>query len=349
MRSLRILRAMEVFSSLASQLRSSSRTAVCAVGRLLRLSHQKCKRCLAAIDGRLWILAAACGGGRSIVITEKMNRSVRADSWRGRAGQLLSTPTPTQKSSSDVSGFRVRLKFHGDLPFFLKSKASNKVIERNLGEKTSVKDVIESCGVPHPEVDLILVNRRPVDFAHLIAKDADIDLYPVQSECQLFKEERLQVRSITRFVADGHLGTLARNLRLLGFDVAYDRQAPDRRLLSVMEREDRALLTRDRRLLMHAVVRHGYCPRSQNADDQTIEVIRRFALFDSIAPFTRCLRCNAPLHRVVKGDVIEKLEPLTKIYYEEFHRCSGCGQIYWAGSHFSKLERRLEKIRAGCS
>jgi uncharacterized protein len=258
-------------------------------------------------------------------------------------------PTPTQESSTDVSTFRVRLKFHDDLAFFLKSKTGDEVIERNLGEKTSVKDVIESCGVPHPEIDLILVNGKPVDFSHAIVKDADIDLYPVRSQCLLFKEKRLQVRSIMRFVADGHLGTLARNLRLLGFDVAYDRQAQDRQLLSVMERESRALLTRDRRLLMHAIVQHGYCPRSQNADDQTIEVIRRFHLFDSIAPFTRCLRCNAPLQKVVKTDVIEKLEPLTKIYYKEFRRCTGCGQIYWAGSHFSKLQRRLEKIRARCS
>ena len=258
-------------------------------------------------------------------------------------------PTPTQKSSSDVSVFRVRLKFHDDLTFFLKSKTSSEIIERNLGEKTSVKDVIESCGIPHPEVNLILVNREPVDFSHPIVKDADVDVYPVQSQCLLFKEKRLQVRFIKRFVADGHLGTLARNLRLFGFDVAYDRQAQDRQLLSVMEREDRALLTRDRGLLMHSIVRHGYCPRSQNAEDQTIEVIRRFHLFDSITPFSRCLRCNAPLQKVVKADVIEKLEPLTRIYYEDFRRCTGCGQIYWAGSHFSKLQRRLEKIRAACS
>ena len=258
-------------------------------------------------------------------------------------------PTPTQKSSSDVSVFRVRLKFHDDLTFFLKSKTTSEVIERNLGEKTSVKDVIESCGVPHPEVDLILVNGEPVDFSYPIAKDADIDLYSVQSQRPLFKEKRLQARSVMRFAADGHLGTLARSLRLLGFDVAYERQAQDRQLLRVMEHEDRALLTRDRRLLMHAIVRNGYCPRSQNADDQTIEVIRRFHLFDSIAPFTRCLRCNAPLQKVVKADVIEKLEPLTKIYYEEFRRCTGCRQIYWAGSHFSKLQQRLEKIRVHCS
>jgi uncharacterized protein with PIN domain len=135
-------------------------------------------------------------------------------------------------------------------------------------------------------------------------------------------------------------------LRLLGFDIAYDPQAQDRQLLSIMESENRALLTRDRRLLMHAVVQTGYSPRSQNAHEQTIEVVRRFDLFDSIAPFTRCLRCNASLQKVAKVDVIEKLEPLTKIYYEEFRRCMGCGQIYWAGSHFSKLQERLEEIRA---
>jgi uncharacterized protein len=140
-----------------------------------------------------------------------------------------------------------------------------------------------------------------------------------------------------------------RNLRLLGFDVAYDPSAEDRQLLEVMERENRALLTRDRRLLMHAVVKTGYCPRSQNADEQTIEVVRRFDLLDSIAPFTRCLRCNAPLRKVSKAAIIERLEPLTKIYYEEFRRCTGCGQIYWAGSHFSKLQKRLERIRANCS
>src|SRR5206468_9954047 len=105
---------------------------------------------------------------------------------------------------------RVCLKFHDDLTFFLKSKTCNEAIERILGEKTSVKDVIESCGVPHPEVDLILVNGKPVDFSYPIAKDADIDLYPVQSQSLLFKGKRLQARSIMRFVADGHLGTLTR-------------------------------------------------------------------------------------------------------------------------------------------
>ena len=206
--------------------------------------------------------------------------------------------------------------------------------------------MIESCGVPHPEIDLILVNRQPVDFNHALASAAEIDVYPVGSTCPDSKYKRLQVAYFTSFVLDGHLGKLTRNLRLLGFDVAYDPYAEDRQLLRMMERENRALLTRDRRLLMHSVVKIGYCPRSQNADEQTIEVLRRFNLLDRIAPFTRCLRCNAPLRKVSKTEVLESLEPLTKLYYDQFHRCTGCDQIYWAGSHFSKLQKRLEQIRA---
>jgi len=113
-----------------------------------------------------------------------------------------------------------------------------------------------------------------------------------------------------------------------------------------MVRENRALLTRDRRLLMHAIVQHGYYPRSQNPDEQTIEVIRRFDLSELIAPFTRCLRCNTLLEEAAKADIIDKLEPLTKIYYNQFRRCPGCKQIYWPGSHFPKLQKRIEEIRS---
>ena len=244
-----------------------------------------------------------------------------------------------------MSPFTVRLNLHGDLDFFLQSGIHGRSIERSLNEKTAVKDVIESCGVPHPEIDLILVNGTPVDFYYGIASAADIELYPAGAQSTLFNEKRLQVATIRTFVADGHLGRLVRNLRLLGFDVAYDPQADDPQLLRVMESENRALLTRDRRLLMHAVVKTGYYPRSQNADKQTVEVTRRFNLLDSIAPFTRCIRCNGLLRNVSKAEIVERLEPLTNIYYEQFQRCADCEQIYWPGSHFSKLQERLEKIR----
>jgi uncharacterized protein with PIN domain len=222
-------------------------------------------------------------------------------------------------------------------------------MERSLAEKTSVKDVIEACGVPHPEVDLILVNKQSVDFDYSISDGVVIEVFPVKTGSPEFKEKHLQVTSISRFVLDGHLGKLARDLRLLGFDTAYHPQAEDRKLLLVMERENRALLTRDRRLLMHRVVKTGYFPRSQKADEQTVEVIHRFDLLGSIAPFTRCLRCNALLRKVSKAEVVETLEPLTQVYYEQFRRCTGCLRVYWAGSHFSKLQKRLEQIRARCA
>jgi uncharacterized protein with PIN domain len=245
-----------------------------------------------------------------------------------------------------VKPFTVRLRFRGDLDIFLGSKAGHAVIERRLSEKTSIKDVIESCGVPHPEVDLILVDEQTVGFDHTLARDARVEVFPVENRSTFPTEKRLQAIGISRFVADGHLGSLTRNLRLLGFDVAYNQNADDRQLLEVMARENRALLTRDRRLLMHTIVQHGYCPRSQNADEQTIEVIRRFNLLELIASFTRCVRCNAPLEEAAKAEIIDKLEPLTKVYYDQFRRCPGCTQIYWSGSHFPKLQKRIEEIRS---
>jgi len=245
-----------------------------------------------------------------------------------------------------VKPFKVRLRFHGDLIVFLRSRADDAVIERPLAEKTSIKDIIESCGVPHPEVDLILIDEQTVGFDHTLTRDAKVEVFPVENRGTDRTEQRLQTVGITRFVADGHLGGLTRKLRLLGFDVAYPKNADDRELLKVMARENRALLTRDRRLLMHRIVQHGYCPRSQNADEQTIEVVRRFDLSELIAPFARCLRCNAPLEEAAKADVIDKLEPLTKIYYERFRRCPSCKQIYWSGSHFPKLQKRIEEIRS---
>jgi uncharacterized protein with PIN domain len=245
-----------------------------------------------------------------------------------------------------VKPFKVLLRFHGDLNVFLGSKTGGAVVERPLAEKTSIKDVIESCGVPHPEVDLILVDEVPVGFDYTLTNDAKVEIFPVANRGTDRTEKRLQTIGITRFIANGHLGGLTRNLRLLGFDVAYPKNADDRQLLEVMVRENRALLTRDRRLLMHAIVEHGYYPRSQNADEQTIEVVRRFNLLDLIAPFTRCLRCDALLEEVAKAEVIDKLEPLTKIYYEQFRCCPDCKQVYWSGSHFPKLQKRIEEIRS---
>lgn len=250
----------------------------------------------------------------------------------------MSGPDKTAPTTS----FNVRVTFLGDLAVFLKPGSD----VRKPNERTSVKDLIESCGVPHTEVDRIFVDGKPVDFSYVLNENAAMEVHSVNFTPRDIAGSRLQSRNIKRFVADGHLGTLARNLRLLGLDVFYINTVEDRQLLEVMQREDRALITRDRRLLMHSIVAHGYCPRSADGEEQTIEVLRRFNLENAIAPFTRCLDCNAPLETVEKKDVVERLEPLTKIYYQDFRRCPGCGKVFWGGSHFDKLRQRVEEMRA---
>ena len=264
----------------------------------------------------------------------------------GGSTRVKEEPAADAVGTARSGAYVVLLQFHGDLPFFLRQTARTQPVRRTLGEKTSIKDVIESCGVPHPEVDLILCDGVPVGFAHQLTGDAIVDVYPVGSRPELFGSHRLQQRRHRAFVADGHLGKLARDLRLLGVDVAYASTVADDELIEISISQNRALLTRDRRLLMHSAVQHGYSPRSQVAEQQTVEVLRRFDLRDLLKPYSRCLRCNGSLAGVAKQDVDDQLEPLTRVYYEDFRRCDGCGAVFWPGSHFAKLQARIERITA---
>jgi uncharacterized protein with PIN domain len=261
---------------------------------------------------------------------------------------------PCRKEARYAAGvFEVELHFHGDLPQFLRRELRTaSPVVRALKEKTAVKDVIEACGVPHTEVDLLLIGGcRPVAFAWTLESADRVDVHSVRSANATGFDEtaRLQVRDCDRFIADGHLGKLARNLRLLGLDTAYERDADDRRLLEIMAAENRALLTRDRRLLMHSIVRHGYCPRSSDAEEQTREVLERFSLRTkgrSVRPYSRCLECNHLPASVEKAEVLEPLagEPLTLRYYDTFRRCPGCGRVFWQGTHFAKLSARVQRL-----
>jgi uncharacterized protein with PIN domain len=250
--------------------------------------------------------------------------------------------------------FPVLLTFRGDLAWFLRREfRQSGSVRRTLGEKTSVKDAIEACGVPHVEVDLIVQSDelgapvRPLGFSEVIESPCVLEIYSVPAPDEILPDApRLQRRHSERFVADGHLGTLVRYLRLLGVDVWYENHADDGRLLGVMEAEDRVLLTRDRRLLMHSVVHTGYCPRSDQPEEQAREVVRRFGLGLSSATWSRCLCCNGLLANVSKDEVLAALadEPRTLRHHENFLRCQQCGRIYWRGSHDKNLRQRLARI-----
>lgn len=241
---------------------------------------------------------------------------------------------------------RVTVRLYGELNDFVQPAQRHVAFDYKYQDHPSVKDLLEGIGVPHPEIDLILVNGESVAFSYGVRDDDRISVYPRFRSIELsgLTLVRPVMPSPTRFAVDGHLGRLARHLRLAGFDTWYDKEATDERLVGVARAEARVLLTRDRALLKRSVVAHGYYVRSTVSWRQTVEVLRRFDLLPSLQPFRRCLDCNGELHAVSKTDVIDRLEPRTKAYYDDFHRCGNCERIYWRGSHFERLKRFVEQI-----
>ncbi len=226
--------------------------------------------------------------------------------------------------------------FRGRLNDFLPRDQRGQTITIHFRERQSVKHLAESLGVPHPEIGLVQVNGRDKSL-NVIMQDGDhVTLDPIPDG---YPAE-------PRFVLDGHLGRLAAYLRMLGFDCLYENDYDDEQLAEIAGREQRILLSRDRRLLMRKSVRDGYCLRSLDSLEQLDEVVKRFDLAHRAIPFHRCLRCNHLLEPVRKEDVIDQLEPLTKKYFDEFHICPACGQIYWKGSHYDHMQKLVDNIAA---
>ncbi len=215
----------------------------------------------------------------------------------------------------------------------------------------SVKDVIESYGVPHTEVEIILVDGESVGFDYRPAAGDRISVYPVFEALDVAPLVRLRPGPLrrTRFVLDGHLGKLARRLRLLGFDCAYANDATDGELVQVSVAERRILLTRDRFLLRRRTVTHGYLLRSDRPDEQVREVVRRFQLARSIEPYTRCPACNGLLRPVQKSAIEHRLPPKTRRYYDDFRTCADCARDYWRGAHHARLEGLVADARTADS
>ena len=200
--------------------------------------------------------------------------------------------------------------------------------------RQSLKHLVESLGVPHPEIGQVQVNSQEAKLS-AITQDGDrVEVHPVPNSCPVEP----------RFLLDSHLGRLAAYLRMLGFDCLYRNDYDDAELAGILQRDERILLSRDRRLLMRKVVTHGYCPRSLDSLEQLTEVVGRFDLTKSISPFHRCVRCNHPLEPVSKEAILNRLEPLTKQYFDEFHICPDCEQIYWKGSHYERMQELIEQI-----
>lgn len=234
-------------------------------------------------------------------------------------------------------------RFYAELNEFVRPRREGVCFQYRFDGTPAVKDAIEALGVPHTEVDLILVNGVSVAFGHRLHDGDRVAVYPVFESLDIAGLTRLRPVPLRdpRFICDVHLGKLARRLRFLGFDVAYSNCAGDAAIIAEALAERRIILTRDRGILKQRVVQHGYLVRSDNVLKQVGEILDRFDLRGLIRPFSRCARCNALLEKVEKQDVEHELPPMTRIHYENFHRCSGCAALYWRGSHAAALEAWL--------
>jgi hypothetical protein len=240
-----------------------------------------------------------------------------------------------------------RFRFYAELNDFLPDENRGKELTRHFSVSGPVKDFVESFGVPHTEVDLVLANGQPVDFSYQVSDGDRVSVYPVFESLDISSVSHVRPAPLRapRFLLDVHVGRLAAYLRMAGFDALYGKQTSDAELADIVAREGRVLLTRDRYVLMRTAVERGYWVRSTVPKQQLLEVVKRFDLVGSLRPFTRCLACNTVLEEASRESVLGRLPPKIKDK-DVFHVCPGCQRVYWEGTHYERMSTLLAWVKA---
>ncbi len=238
-------------------------------------------------------------------------------------------------------------RFYEELNDFLPDEKRKVKFEHEFIDQTSVKDMIESLGVPHSEIDMILVNGSSADFNYLVQDKDEISVYPVFESLDISNVQHLRKKPLRepKFIADIHLGSLAKYLRMLGFDVLYKSEFSNEELIETSVLEKRVILTKDRELLKNRRITHGHWIRNGGIEEQVKEVIERFDLKENISEFVRCLECNSILILVEKDKIEDRLPPKVKEWQDEFRYCEHCDKIYWKGTHYQKMTNFIKLIR----
>jgi len=243
---------------------------------------------------------------------------------------------------------KIHFRFYEELNDFLPEEKRKVRFAHNYIDRASVKDVIESLGVPHAEVDMILVNSIPVGFDYLINDDDDISVYPVFESLDISDVQHLRPKTLRnpKFIADVHLGRLTRYLRMIGFDVLYENNFEDDEIVKISLEEKRAILTKDLGILKRSEVTHGYWVRSSKVKEQVVEIVKRFDLKKLIKEFTRCIECNTMLKSISKQEIIDELPPKVSKSQTEFSRCTSCKKLYWKGTHHQRMLSFIKSIKS---
>jgi len=235
-------------------------------------------------------------------------------------------------------------RFYEELNDFLPGEKRKRDFQAFFRQKSTVKDAIESMGVPHAQVDLILVNGASVDFTCPLEGGERISVYPVFESLDIRPCRNLGPNPLRhlRFVTDVHLGRLARYLRLLGFDTLYYNDFNARGLIEVSCRQARVLLTRSRRLLKHKVITRGILIRDADPGIQLKSISQRLDLYSEARPFSRCLCCNGLVRPISKQEVAHRLPSRVRASHQAFFLCSSCNRVYWKGTHFKRMSRFVQ-------
>lgn len=244
---------------------------------------------------------------------------------------------------------RAEFRFYEELNDFLAPERRKRDFFYDCARAATVKNAIEALGVPHTEVELILVNGESVDFDHLLREGDRVAVYPRFEAFDVgpLLRVRPEPLRVVRFVADAHLGGLARLLRMLGFDTLYSNDLDDDDIVNTANREGRVVLTRDRELLKRRELSHGCYVHALKPKEQFEEVVERLQLASAARPFSLCLHCNLPLRPADKAGVMERLPPRIAEAYERFCTCDGCGRVFWEGSHWDRMRGWLRRAVPG--
>ncbi|MHB1596896.1 MAG: Mut7-C RNAse domain-containing protein [Streptosporangiaceae bacterium] len=231
--------------------------------------------------------------------------------------------------------FELRLRFAADLGLFLAREQRVGEVRARWDGRSTLGHVVESLGVPLPEVGRLAIGGRAVPPSCRPVPGVVVEVRA---------PGRPQRLPADRFILDVHLGALARRMRLVGLDTFYGNDLDDDLLINLANAQRRVLLTRDRGLLKRRKLWLGAFVRGDRPDDQLADVVDRFG--PALAPWTRCLACNGPLERVPKSAVEHLLRPGTRRTYQDFARCSDCGQVYWRGAHSAHLAQIVARATA---
>ena len=163
-------------------------------------------------------------------------------------------------------------------------------------------------------------------------------------------EKRSSVRATVagpRFLVDAMLGRLARWLRILGFDTAYDPVIPDAELIRRGLEEGRHVISSDRALLEEWTVSGCLIVEADDVEAQLKEVLDHFGLKGKIRLLSRCPVCNTILEPIPVDEVWERIPPRVRGLHDSFARCPRCDRVYWEGSHVERMRARLREILEG--